>query len=115
MKLERIVEIQGSLLEKWRRWQRSRKGVTATERELRQVHRIRKEVVWMILSEVGEDVLRCTLKTMERNRKERGEADYTSLAEVWIASKKKKSEEPLKTSRKSKGSRKGKSSGVSKS
>lgn len=58
------------------------------EREVRQAHRLSETVVWAILSQVGEPVLREVLAALETNRKETCEANYTSLAEIWVAAKK---------------------------
>ncbi len=72
----------------WQRWRRRpRAKLTTSEKEIRQVHRITREVVHTMLAEVGEDVLRETIAELEKNRKETGESNYTSLAEIWLGAK----------------------------
>lgn len=72
------------LWKRWKNWKRSGRRVTVTEKEIRQVHRLSYAVVRIILADVGESVLRTTLEGMKKNREEKGESDYTSLAEIWL-------------------------------
>ncbi len=65
----------------WRNWTHRR---TPEERDLLQVHRLAQEVVRVILSTMGEPILWDTLENLEKNRKEKGGVDYTSLAEMWL-------------------------------
>lgn len=65
----------------WRNWTYRR---TQEEKDLLQVHQISQEVVRVILSTVGEPVLRETLMKLEKNWEKKGESDYTSLAEIWL-------------------------------
>ena len=52
--------------------------------EMRQVSRIRNEVVWMMLANVGEETIRGVLAEMEENKRRDGSAGYTSLAKMWV-------------------------------
>ena len=54
-----------------------------------QVYRLQRAVVHTVLSAVGEEVLWDVLEDMDKNRREKGHSDYTSLADVWIAGAKK--------------------------
>lgn len=72
------------LWKRWKRWRRRSRKLTVTEKEIRQVHRLKTEVAHTILAEVGEPILTAVLDELRKNRKEKGESDYTSLAEIWL-------------------------------
>lgn len=72
----------------WKFWRR-RNRLTHEQMDLRQVHRLNREVVSTILAEVGEPILLAVLAKMKENREEKGESDYTSLGEIWLEAKKK--------------------------
>jgi len=65
-----------------------RRRLRKSEKEIRQVHSLSHAVVREILAEVGKPVLCETLEKLEKNRKEKGHADYTSLAEIWLSARK---------------------------
>lgn len=81
----------------WSKWWR-RGRLTKSETEIRQIHRISSEVVRIILSEVGEPVLLETLAKLKKNREEKGESDYTSLGDIWMAARE-RTEELMKKQR----------------
>lgn len=69
-------------------WWRSKSHLTREQRDMRQVHLISRAVVSSLLADVGEPVLHNTLRKLSENKERKGEADYTSLAEIWITAKK---------------------------
>lgn len=66
--------------------------LTTDEAAQRLTNRAAYAVASEMLAEVGEDVLRNTLKSMEENRKTEGYSDYTTMVEVWVASRRNRQE-----------------------
>ncbi len=63
----------------WERWKQRKH-----EAELRQVHRLKREVVGAMLAEVGSYTIEAVLTEMTENKKRFGHAGYTSLANIWV-------------------------------